>query len=361
MQRCHARMEPSSATLARSVRLSQLSTAQAEAGLLKPRIAAIGSMAISQISCLVALLLPSAAAYSVASGAGRRAAARMVASESISSACRVNVAHILVLSEDMARLCEQQLAEGADFAELAEGASACESKGVGGQLGWIEPGLMVPEFEFAAFTADEGTVRVVQSELGWHVIKVLGRAFTPPIIEAVELRDRLRAGESEGDDATLTLIDVRDDEEMAQARIPDGVFLHHPYKDWQRWGPMAIAGELPGVDKDKELVLMDHRGGRGERLMQYLAQNGAPSPQPHFQSPRVGVPPPKTKPLLQNPSPPSRLPSSCRPPQYALRPWRHQCLLRGGGPVGALVPRERRRLPHVSRALEDCRGGTSIR
>eukprot|EP00966_Prymnesium_polylepis_P055634 1286728-Prymnesium_polylepis.1 len=52
-----------------------------------------------------------------------------------------------------------------------------------------------------------------------------------------------------------------------QARLPDGAFLHHPYNDWQRWGPMAIAGELPGVDADKELVLVDHRGGRGERLM----------------------------------------------------------------------------------------------
>ena len=116
---------------------------------------------ISRRMALAWALLSSSAAYTVPGGAGRCAATCMVASDA-STACRVNIAHILVLSEDMARLCEQQLADGADFAALADSASACESKGVGGQLGWIEPGLMVPEVEFAAFTADEGALRVVQ-------------------------------------------------------------------------------------------------------------------------------------------------------------------------------------------------------
>jgi len=204
-----------------------------------------------------------------AAGAASAASAETLAS-------RVRVSHILVLSEEMARLCESQLAEGADFGELAEGLSACESKEQGGLLGWIAPGLMVPEFEFAAFTAEPGAVRVVESELGWHVLKVWDRSFTTSVIEPIELRDRLRAGESEGPDPALVLLDVRDDEELERARISEGVWRHHPYNDWQRWAPMAISGEL-GIDAQKELVLMDHRGGRAERLMQYLAQNGLPN------------------------------------------------------------------------------------
>jgi len=197
-------------------------------------------------------------------------------SETAASPSRVLVSHILTLSEEMAQLLQTQLAEGADFAELAEGASACDSKAHGGLLGWIAPGLMVPQFDLVAFTAEPGEVRVVASEFGWHVIKVWEQSFTEAIMAPVELRDRLLAGDSEGDDASLVLLDVRDDEEMKQAKIPDGTFLHHPYNDWQRWGPLAIAGELEGVDAKKELVLIDHRGGRGERLMQYLAQNGLP-------------------------------------------------------------------------------------
>lgn len=229
-------------------------------------------MAISMVFAHIAYSVPS-----LYFGPQRSVCARMVTPEATKTASRVQVSHILLLSEDMARLCEAQLAEGADFASLAESASACDSKGQGGMLGWIAPGLMVPEFDTAAFAAGTGEVCVVKSEFGWHVIKVWERSFTESIIDPIELRDRLRAGESEGDDARLTVVDVRDDEEMAQARIPDGVFLHHPYNDWQRWGPLAIAGELPGVDKEKEVVLVDHRGGRGERLMQYLAQNGLPN------------------------------------------------------------------------------------
>lgn len=66
---------------------------------------------------------------------------------------RVNVAHILVASEELARLVVEKLEESSFF-ELAESVSQCESAAVGGELGWLSRGLMVPQFDGVAFRSE---------------------------------------------------------------------------------------------------------------------------------------------------------------------------------------------------------------
>jgi len=64
---------------------------------------------------------------------------------------------------------------GADFAALAAEHSDCPSRMQGGDLGAFGRGMMVPEFETAAFALETGKVSdVVQTDFGYHLIHRTG-------------------------------------------------------------------------------------------------------------------------------------------------------------------------------------------
>lgn len=94
--------------------------------------------------------------------------------------------HILIrpeLGEDngqaLARLHEirQRLLDGEVFAELARAESKDPGSAVqGGDLGWVNPGEMVPEFEQAMQTLAVNEIsQPVRTQFGWHVLQVLER------------------------------------------------------------------------------------------------------------------------------------------------------------------------------------------
>ena len=99
---------------------------------------------------------------------------------------QTNVRHILVkpnqvLDDDAARefiaSLKQRIESGEDFAELAkEHSDDIGSAQEGGELGWTNPGQMVPEFETAMAGAEIGVITVpVRSEFGWHILEVTDR------------------------------------------------------------------------------------------------------------------------------------------------------------------------------------------
>jgi peptidyl-prolyl cis-trans isomerase C len=89
---------------------------------------------------------------------------------------QVHAAHILVKSEDQAKEILKKLNNGESFDELAKKFSSCPSGKNCGDLGWFGKGMMVPEFEKAAFEGREGTVTgPVKTQFGYHLIKVLGK------------------------------------------------------------------------------------------------------------------------------------------------------------------------------------------
>jgi peptidyl-prolyl cis-trans isomerase C len=88
----------------------------------------------------------------------------------------VHARHILVDTKEEAEKVIADLKAGASFEELAK-QSKDPSGQNGGDLGFFGKGQMVPPFEAAAFALQPGqfTQEPVQSEFGWHVIKVSRR------------------------------------------------------------------------------------------------------------------------------------------------------------------------------------------
>jgi peptidyl-prolyl cis-trans isomerase C len=107
-----------------------------------------------------------------------------------------NASHILVETEAEAQALIEELAAGADFAELARERSTGPSGPNGGQLGWFGAGMMVPSFEAATFALEVGEVSApVETQFGWHVIVLNDtREQEPPGLEQVraELEEGLR-------------------------------------------------------------------------------------------------------------------------------------------------------------------------
>ena len=79
---------------------------------------------------------------------------------------------------------DQVRAKTADFGELAKKYSEDGSAQNGGNLGWMGPGDLVPEFELAMNRLQIGEVsNPVKTEFGWHLIQVLERREAQLTIE----------------------------------------------------------------------------------------------------------------------------------------------------------------------------------
>lgn len=126
--------------------------------------------------------------------------------------------HILLRSRDglldqdaerrLAGYRDQVRAKTADFGDLAKKYSDDGSASNGGNLGWMGPGDLVPEFEQAMNRLQIGEVsNPVKTQFGWHLIQVLERR-----------------------DAQLTVDKQR---EFARAAIRERKF-EQAYQDWLR-------------------------------------------------------------------------------------------------------------------------------
>lgn len=107
---------------------------------------------------------------------------------------------------EQARLKFQMLMEeakkpGTNFAELAKKKSEGPSAADGGDLGFFKRGVMVAEFEKAAFTLPVGGIsEPIRTKFGWHVLKVEEKKplAAPPLEEVKDqLRERMLRGQME--------------------------------------------------------------------------------------------------------------------------------------------------------------------
>ena len=126
---------------------------------------------------------------------------------------QVRVKHILILfekdaTEKIIQIKNKQIKEilaelkgGKDFAEAAKEYSEDVSASLGGDVGFVKKGQMVPEFEKAVFKLREGEISdVVQTEYGYHIIKAeeIQRGRTIPFKEVKNrIKDILSASKQE--------------------------------------------------------------------------------------------------------------------------------------------------------------------
>ena len=100
--------------------------------------------------------------------------------------------HILLETEDKAKEVLSEIQGGKDFADAAKEYSTGPSGPNGGDLGYFAADAMVKPFSDAAFAMQTGEVssEPVQTEFGWHLIKVEDRRESPqPAYE--EMHDQI--------------------------------------------------------------------------------------------------------------------------------------------------------------------------
>ncbi|MCB1934897.1 MAG: peptidylprolyl isomerase [Nitrosomonas sp.] len=89
---------------------------------------------------------------------------------------KASARHILVKTEEECNQLKDEIANGADFGEIAEQHSLCPSGKQGGALGEFGPGQMVKEFDTVVFSAPVGEVQgPVQTQFGYHLVEVTER------------------------------------------------------------------------------------------------------------------------------------------------------------------------------------------
>ncbi|MBA5778706.1 peptidylprolyl isomerase [Stappia sp. F7233] len=113
--------------------------------------------------------------------------------ENYSGEDEISASHILLKTKEEAEAAIKELEGGKDFAELAKEKSTGPSGPNGGSLGYFTRGQMVKPFEDAAFELEVGAItkQPVETQFGWHVIKVEDKR-TQPAPELPAVSERIR-------------------------------------------------------------------------------------------------------------------------------------------------------------------------
>lgn len=103
----------------------------------------------------------------------------------------VRASHIVLAGKDEAERVAADAKRGANFDELIRTRSNPRAEVKGGDLGYFQKEQMIPALADVAFSLDKNQVSgPVQTQFGWHVLKVTDRRRQPPP-PLDELRDQI--------------------------------------------------------------------------------------------------------------------------------------------------------------------------
>lgn len=143
----------------------------------------------------------------------------------------VHVRHILIKpseirSEAETKILAQRLYDriqaGEDFAELAKSFSEDPGSALnGGDLNWVDPNALVPEFREVMANAPQGQVsKPFQTQYGWHVLEVLGRRATDSTAQAREQQAMTVLRNRKYDEELQTWLRQIRDEAYVEIKLP---------------------------------------------------------------------------------------------------------------------------------------------
>jgi len=143
----------------------------------------------------------------------------------------VHVRHILIKpSEIRSEAATEQLAEklydriqnGEDFATLAKSFSEDPGSALnGGDLNWVDPNSLVPEFREQMADAQQGQVtKPFRTQYGWHVLEVLGRRATDSTEQAREQQALTVLRNRKYDEELQTWLRQIRDEAYVEIKLP---------------------------------------------------------------------------------------------------------------------------------------------
>ncbi|HCN45490.1 MAG TPA: peptidylprolyl isomerase SurA [Pseudomonas sp.] len=143
----------------------------------------------------------------------------------------VHVRHILIKpseirSEAETKILAQRLYDriqaGEDFAELAKSFSEDPGSALnGGDLNWVDPNNLVPEFREVMANAPQGQVsKPFQTQYGWHVLEVLGRRATDSTAQAREQQAMTVLRNRKYDEELQTWLRQIRDEAYVEIKLP---------------------------------------------------------------------------------------------------------------------------------------------
>jgi len=144
---------------------------------------------------------------------------------------QTNVRHILIKPSEVVsdadaqhRLTDlkERIENGGNFAELARQYSEDGTAAKGGELGWVNPGDTVPDFEKAMNELQPGQVSApVRSPFGWHLIQVLERRSQDMSKEAARLKARQEIRARKADEAYQDWLRELRDRAYVEYRLED--------------------------------------------------------------------------------------------------------------------------------------------
>ncbi len=140
--------------------------------------------------------------------------------------------HILIKTNDLvsdedARTRLEQLRErilaGDDFAELARSHSDDAGSAIrGGDLGWVNPGDVVPAFERQMKALQPGEIsEPFRTRFGWHIVQVLGRRTRDNTEQALKSKAKQAIRERKAEEATQLWLRRLRDEAYVEIRSPE--------------------------------------------------------------------------------------------------------------------------------------------
>lgn len=117
---------------------------------------------------------------------------------------------------------KERLDNGVKFEEMARQYSEDGSANSGGDLGWVNPGDTVPQFEKAMNELGIGEIsEPVRSPFGWHIIQVLERRKQDMSKEATRLKARQEIRARKSDEAYQDWIRELRDRAFVEMRLED--------------------------------------------------------------------------------------------------------------------------------------------